>query len=95
MLFSSLFFLIVASVGDCASRQSPPAGALVVAKSGGQYTKVQDAVNALSTTSTTAQSIFIEAGSYDEQVSQVGFVLPCAEVLSSIIRYTSQPAKRR
>jgi pectinesterase len=46
-----------------AVRTSPPTGALVVSKapSKGQYSKVQDAVNALSTSSTTAQSIFIEA----------------------------------
>jgi pectinesterase len=53
-----------------AARTSAPAGALVVSKapSKGQYSKVQDAVNALSTSSTTAQSIFIEAGTYSEQV---------------------------
>ncbi|KAH0293056.1 carbohydrate esterase family 8 protein [Aureobasidium namibiae CBS 147.97] len=53
-----------------ASRTSAPSGALVVSKapSKGQYSKIQDAVNALSTSSTTAQSIFIEAGTYSEQV---------------------------
>jgi hypothetical protein len=53
-----------------AARTSAPAGALIVSKapSKGQYSKVQDAVNALSTSSTTAQSIFIEAGTYSEQV---------------------------
>ncbi|KAI4742842.1 pectinesterase [Aureobasidium sp. EXF-12298] len=53
-----------------AVRTSPPTGALVVSKapSKGQYSKVQDAVNALSTSSTTARSIFIEAGTYTEQV---------------------------
>jgi pectinesterase len=53
-----------------AARTSAPAGALVVSKapSKGQYSKIQDAVNALSTSSTTAQSIFIEAGTYTEQV---------------------------
>jgi pectinesterase len=52
------------------ARTSAPAGALIVSKapSKGQYSKVQDAVNALSTSSTTAQSIFIEAGTYSEQV---------------------------
>jgi pectinesterase len=53
-----------------AARTSAPAGALIVSKapSKGQYSKVQDAVNALSTSTTTAQSIFIEAGTYTEQV---------------------------
>ncbi|KAL9622828.1 MAG: hypothetical protein Q9160_002754 [Pyrenula sp. 1 TL-2023] len=68
MKLFSLVFLALASLGECASRQSPPAGALVVAKSGQKYSKVQDAVNALSTTDTAAQSIFIYSGSYDEQV---------------------------
>ena len=49
------------------SRTSAPSGALVVG-SGAKYTKIQDAVNALSTSSSTAQSIFIEAGTYNEQV---------------------------
>jgi pectinesterase len=53
-----------------ASRTSAPIGALIVSKapSKGQYSRIQDAVNALSTSSTTAQSIFIEAGTYTEQV---------------------------
>jgi pectinesterase len=43
---------------------------LVVSKSAisGQYTTVQAAVNALSTTSTSAQCIFIYQGTYNEQV---------------------------
>ncbi|KAI7476999.1 pectin lyase-like protein [Hortaea werneckii] len=45
---------------------SPPAGTLVVG--GKEYAKLQDAVNALNTTSTKEQIIFIEAGSYHEQV---------------------------
>ena len=53
-----------------AGRTSPPAGALVVneSPSSGQYSTFQAAVNALSTTSISAQSIFIEAGTYNEQV---------------------------
>jgi pectinesterase len=60
----------ILSLALAAGRTSPPAGALVVKKSpgSGQYGTVQAAVNALSTTSTTAQSIFIYAGSYKEQV---------------------------
>ena len=55
----------VSSTGSV--RTSAPAGALVVGTSG-KYSKVQDAVNALSSSSTAAQSIFIQAGTYDEQV---------------------------
>ncbi|KAI4729243.1 pectinesterase [Aureobasidium sp. EXF-10728] len=53
-----------------ATRTSAPSGALVVSKapSKGQYSKIQDAINALSTSSTSPQSIFIEAGTYTEQV---------------------------
>lgn len=95
MLFLSLCFLVIATLGDCASRQSPPAGALVVAKSGGQYTKVQDAVNALSTTSTTAQSIFIEAGSYNEQVRHSTSTGVTAEALNSFVRCTFLRGRQR
>lgn len=51
-----------------ASRTSPPSGCVHVAKSGGQYTTVQAAVDSLSTTSTAAQCIFIDQGTYTEQV---------------------------
>lgn len=51
-----------------ASRTTPPSGCLHVAKSGGDYTTLQSAVNSLSTTSTTAQCIFIDQGTYTEQV---------------------------
>ncbi|KAF2175141.1 carbohydrate esterase family 8 protein [Zopfia rhizophila CBS 207.26] len=63
-----LVCLTLISSALAAGRTSPPAGALVVAKSGGQYSTIQAAVNALSTTSTAAQSIFIQPGTYDEQV---------------------------
>lgn len=69
-----------------ASRTSAPSGALVVSKSAtsGQYSKIQDAVNALSTTSTTAQSIFIGAGTYSEQV-----YIPARKAALTIYGYTS------
>lgn len=51
-----------------ASRTSPPSGCVHVAKSGGQYTTVQAAVNSLSTSSNAAQCIFIDQGTYTEQV---------------------------
>lgn len=49
------------------SRTSAPSGCITVG-SGGSYSTIQSAVNSLSTTSTTAQCIFIEAGTYTEQV---------------------------
>jgi len=65
------------------SRTTAPSGALVVAKSGGKYSKIQDAVDALSTSSTSPQSIFIEAGVYDEQV-----YIPSRKASLSIYGYT-------
>ncbi|KAL6711057.1 hypothetical protein ACN47E_006932 [Coniothyrium glycines] len=50
-----------------ASRLTAPPGCLT-AGSSGTYKTVQAAVNALSTTSTTAQCIFIAKGTYKEQV---------------------------
>ncbi|OCK76048.1 carbohydrate esterase family 8 protein [Lepidopterella palustris CBS 459.81] len=69
-----------------ASRTSAPSGALVVSKSptSGQYSSVQDAVDALSTTSTTAQAIFIEAGTYTEQV-----YIPARKAALTIYGYTT------
>ncbi|KAK4148442.1 carbohydrate esterase [Chaetomidium leptoderma] len=50
-----------------AARTSPPAGCLAVGSSA-QYKTVQSAVNALSTSTTTGQCIFIYGGTYKEQV---------------------------
>ncbi|EGS21887.1 pectinesterase-like protein [Thermochaetoides thermophila DSM 1495] len=50
-----------------ASRTSPPSGCLTVGSSG-KYKTVQAAVDALSTTTTTTQCIFIYGGTYREQV---------------------------
>ncbi|KAF2123224.1 pectin lyase fold/virulence factor [Lophiotrema nucula] len=67
---SFLSFLSLAVTALAASRTSAPSGCLVVSKSAssGQYSTVQAAVNALSTSSTTAQCIFINQGTYSEQV---------------------------
>ncbi|KAI3324213.1 carbohydrate esterase family 8 protein [Xylariaceae sp. AK1471] len=65
LLLSSLTLI---SVVLAESRTSPPAGCLTVAKSGGQYSTIQSAVNSLSTSSTSAQCIFISPGTYAEQV---------------------------
>ncbi|KAJ5759964.1 Pectinesterase [Penicillium odoratum] len=51
-----------------ASRTTPPTGSIVVAKSGGDYTTISEAISALSTTSTSTQTIFIKEGTYEEQV---------------------------
>jgi pectinesterase len=56
------------SVALATSRTSAPSGCITVAKSGGDYSTIQDAVNSLSTSSSTAQCIFIAAGTYEEQV---------------------------
>ncbi|KAK2752342.1 hypothetical protein FQN55_007382 [Onygenales sp. PD_40] len=57
--------LFVASVlGQ--SRTSPPEGAIVVAPSGGDFTSIQEAVDSLS--DGTAETIYIAAGTYKEQV---------------------------
>lgn len=70
-----VFKLALAILGGAAAvlahrRQSPPSGSLVVSKnpSHGQYQTIQAAVNALSKTSTRSQRIFIEPGTYNEQV---------------------------
>lgn len=51
-----------------ASRTSAPAGCITVASSGGDYSSIQSAVDSLSTSSSDAQCIFIESGTYNEQV---------------------------
>lgn len=69
-----------------ASRTSPPSGCVHVAKSGGQYTTVQAAVNSLSKTSGAAQCIFIDQGTYTEQVWQLSLVaVPYTPTLHSSI----------
>lgn len=57
-----------ASLALAASRTRPPSGCLHVAKSGGLYTTVQSAIDSLSTTSTADQCVFIDQGTYTEQV---------------------------
>ncbi|KAK6521922.1 hypothetical protein TWF506_002123 [Arthrobotrys conoides] len=80
-IFSSLFAVALA-----ASRTTPPSGSLVVSKNptSGQYGTIQAAVNALSTTSTSAQSIFIYQGTYNEQVK-----IPARKAVLSIYGYTA------
>jgi len=62
LAFSSLLTAVLA-----ATRTTAPSGAITVGSTG-TFKTIQSAVNSLSTTSTTAQSIFILPGTYDEQV---------------------------
>ena len=86
MRWSIASFALNICLALAAGRTTAPSGALVVSTSAssGQYSKVQDAVNALSTTSTTAQSIFIEAGTYSEQV-----YVPARKAALTIYGYTT------
>ncbi|RDW92588.1 pectinesterase-2 [Coleophoma crateriformis] len=70
MLVLSTFFAALLPMVLAGSRTTAPSGCLVVSKSAtsGQYSTVQKAVTALSTTSTCAQCIFIGSGTYSEQV---------------------------
>ncbi|KPM40837.1 Pectinesterase [Neonectria ditissima] len=82
-LLAALSFVTTAlAVG----RTTAPSGCLVVSKSAssGQYGTVQAAVNALSTTSTSAQCIFIDQGTYTEQV-----LVPTRKAQLSIYGYTA------
>ncbi|KAK6534106.1 hypothetical protein TWF281_005444 [Arthrobotrys megalospora] len=68
MKISILCFSAFIAFVQAASRTSPPSGAIVVAKSGGQYTGLQAAVNSISTGNTGNVIIFIQPGSYSGQV---------------------------
>ncbi|OCK90488.1 carbohydrate esterase family 8 protein [Cenococcum geophilum 1.58] len=84
LLIASLFSLL--GLALAASRTSAPSRALVVSKSAtsGQYSSIQAAVDALSTTSTTAQAIFINPGTYTEQV-----YIPARKAALTIYGYTT------
>ncbi|KAK6354544.1 hypothetical protein TWF696_003687 [Orbilia brochopaga] len=68
MKLSILCWSCFAGLVFAASRTSPPSGAIVVAKSGGQYTGLQAAINSISTSNTGDVVIFIQPGSYSGQV---------------------------
>ena len=78
--------LSCAAVVAAGSRTSAPSGALVVGGDG-SYSTIQDAVDALDTSSSTEQSIFINPGTYNEQV----YVQELSGPLS-IYGYTSDTA---
>ncbi|TDZ31008.1 Pectinesterase [Colletotrichum spinosum] len=81
MLVSSILLLssLVASALG-AARTSPPSGALVVAKSGGKYTSIQEAVDAAKS----GGVIFIQPGTYNEQV-----LIPASVGSLTIYGYTA------
>lgn len=64
-----IFFTLSPLLGIAAAvgRTTAPSGALVVGDSG-DYSTIQDAVDALSTSSSEEQVIFIQPGTYKEQV---------------------------
>ncbi|KAK6509688.1 hypothetical protein TWF481_004419 [Arthrobotrys musiformis] len=68
MKIAILSFSIFAALVQAASRTSPPSGSIVVAKSGGQYTDLQSAINSIPTSSTSQYTIFIQPGTYTGQV---------------------------
>jgi pectinesterase len=84
-LLFALSFIAGALAG---SRTSAPSGCLVVAKSGGQYTTVQAAVNALSTTVSGKQCIFVNPGTYSEQV-----LVPARTAQLTVYGYTSDTTR--
>ncbi|KAL0942307.1 Pectinesterase 3 [Colletotrichum truncatum] len=81
MLGSSILLLSSLVAGAfAAARTSPPSGALVVAKSGGKYSSIQQAVNAAKSGSV----IFIQPGTYNEQV-----LIPASVGALTIYGYTT------
>ncbi|RYP11215.1 hypothetical protein DL764_000171 [Monosporascus ibericus] len=65
---SALLSLALAALAAAESRTSAPNGCLSVAQSGGGFRTIQAAVNSLSTTNAADQCIFINPGTYREQV---------------------------
>ncbi|KAH6889473.1 pectin lyase fold/virulence factor [Thelonectria olida] len=65
-MFYSPFILLSSLVAGAfgAARTTAPSGAIVVAKSGGDYTTIQEAVDSV----TSGGVIFIQPGTYEEQV---------------------------
>ncbi|KAF3081773.1 hypothetical protein TWF569_009762 [Orbilia oligospora] len=68
MKISIIYISIFTALVQAASRTSPPSGAIVVAKSGGQYTDLQSAINSIPASSTSSYTIFIQPGTYNGQV---------------------------
>ncbi|KAF3941105.1 Pectinesterase [Dactylella cylindrospora] len=68
MKLSIVYLSNLVGLAFAASRTSPPSGAIVVAKSGGQYTGLQAAIDSIGTSNTGNVVIFIQPGSYSGQV---------------------------
>lgn len=68
LLIHNLTLAAAAAVAAAESRTSAPAGCLNVAQSGGDFSTIQAAVNSLSTSDAADQCIFINPGTYKEQV---------------------------
>ncbi|KAJ3945290.1 uncharacterized protein N0V96_005318 [Colletotrichum fioriniae] len=81
---SFLTALTFVTAALAASRTSAPSGCLTVKKSGGQYSTIQKAVDALSTTDSAKQCIFIDQGTYSEQV-----LIPARTAQLTIYGYTA------
>lgn len=64
LILATLSFIAVVAAE---SRTTAPSGALIVGGNG-SYSTIQDAVNALDTSTSSEQSIFINPGTYYEQV---------------------------
>ena len=64
LVLATLSYAAVVAAGG---RTSAPSGALVVGEDG-SYSTIQDAVNALDISTSSEQSIFINSGTYYEQV---------------------------
>ena len=63
-----LLLLPIAGLALAKSRTSPPPGCLSVDQSAGEYRTIQSAIDALDVLSPTPQCIFINPGTYAEQV---------------------------
>ncbi|KAF6824334.1 pectinesterase [Colletotrichum plurivorum] len=83
---SVLTALTFVTAALAASRTSAPSGCLVVKKSpgSGQYGTIQKAVDALSTTASGTQCIFIDQGTYSEQV-----LVPARTAQLTVYGYTA------
>ena len=66
-MVSFRLLLSYAALALATRRTKAPAGALTVG-SGGSYSTIQDAVDALDSSTSSEQSIFINPGTYNEQV---------------------------
>ncbi|KAK3955601.1 pectin lyase fold/virulence factor [Pseudoneurospora amorphoporcata] len=82
-LFLPLLSLLTSTV-SAASRTSPPSSSCLSVGSGQKYTTIQSAIDALSTTSSGPQCIFIYPGTYREQV-----LIPARSAQLSIYGSTS------